>query len=134
MARLGVDARPPVLVDLALGPAVACLLAALATGHPAPLLRLLDARPMRKLGLSSYSLYLIHGPIVIVVYERVVAGRVPQGVPAFLVMVALAVPLTIVCARAFAAVFEIPFLRQRSSSRAVRRQPRQHPRPERVPV
>ena len=37
-------------VDLALGPAVACLLAGLATGRPAPLLRLLDARPIRNLG------------------------------------------------------------------------------------
>src|SRR6185503_13888739 len=44
-------------VDLALGPAVACLLAGLATGRPAPLLRLLDARPIRSLGASSYSLY-----------------------------------------------------------------------------
>src|SRR6201995_5018219 len=37
-------------VDLALGPAIACLLAGLATGHPAPLLRLLDTRPLRSLG------------------------------------------------------------------------------------
>ena len=34
------------------------------------LLRLLDVRPMRSLGSSSYSLYLTHGPIVVVVYER----------------------------------------------------------------
>jgi len=101
-------------VDLALGPAVGCLLAALATGHPAPLLRLLDARPMRNLGSSSYSLYLTHGPIVVVVYELIVAGRVPQGVPAFLVSLALAVPLTIVFARVFASVFEIPFRAHRS--------------------
>ena len=37
-------------VDLALGPAIACLLAGLATGRPAPLVRLLDARPVRGLG------------------------------------------------------------------------------------
>ena len=48
-------------VDLALGPAVACLLAAVATGHAAKLVRLLDARPIRSLGRSSYSLYLTHG-------------------------------------------------------------------------
>jgi peptidoglycan/LPS O-acetylase OafA/YrhL len=96
-------------VDLALGPAVACLLGALATGHPAPLLRLLDARPIRGLGASSYSLYLTHGPIVVVVYGKVVAGRVPQGVPAFVVSIALAVPLTIVFARLFASAFEAPF-------------------------
>ncbi len=101
-------------VDLALGPAIACLLASLATGRPAPLLRVLDARPIRNLGSSSYSLYLTHGPIVVVVCERIVAGRVRQGVPAFVVSLALVVPLTIVFARVFASVFEIPFRRRRS--------------------
>lgn len=101
-------------VDLALGPAIGCLLAGLATGQPASLLRLLDTRPMRSLGSSSYSLYLTHGPIVVVVYERFVAGRVPQGVPAFLVALAVVVPLTIGFARAFASVFEIPFRHRRS--------------------
>jgi peptidoglycan/LPS O-acetylase OafA/YrhL len=96
-------------VDLALGPSIACLLAGLATGHPAPLLRALDARPMRSLGASSYSLYLTHGPIVVVVYEEIVAGRVRQGVPAFLVSLAVVLPLTIVFARVFASVFETPF-------------------------
>jgi peptidoglycan/LPS O-acetylase OafA/YrhL len=100
--------------DLMLGPAVACLLAGLATGHPAPLLRLLDGRPLRSLGLSSYSLYLTHGPIVIVAYEEVVAGRVRQGAPAFLVTLALALPLTILFARVFASVFESPFRRRRN--------------------
>ena len=73
---------------------------------------------MRNLGSSSYSLYLTHGPIVVVVYEQVVAGRVHQGVPAFVVSLALAVPLTIVFARIFAAVFETPFRRRRSRSAA----------------
>src|SRR5436305_8334910 len=109
-------------IDLALGPAIACLLAGLATGHAAPLLRLLDARPVRTLGLASYSLYLIHGPIVVLVYEKIVAGRVGQGVPAFLVSLALVLPLTIVFARVFASVFETPFLRQRRPSGTVRRQ------------
>ena len=109
-------------VDLALGPAVACLLAGLATGRPAPLLRLLDARPIRNLGASSYSLYLTHGPIVVVVYEKIVAGRVRQGVPAFVVSLALVLPLTIVFARVFASVFETPF--RRSRSRCSHRGPR----------
>jgi peptidoglycan/LPS O-acetylase OafA/YrhL len=130
-ARLALAAAAPVLaiiawrgsvwtldhllwVDLALGPAVACLLAALATGRPAPLMRLLDARPMRDLGASSYSLYLTHGPIVVVVYEKVVAGRVRQGVPAFLVSLALVLALTIPFARVFASVFETPFRRSPS--------------------
>ena len=108
-------------VDLALGPAIACLLAALATGRPARLLRALDARPMRRLGSFSYSLYLTHAPIVAIVCERIVAGRVATGVPTFLVSLALVLPLTLGFARVFAAVFEIPFQRRRASSGTVRR-------------
>jgi peptidoglycan/LPS O-acetylase OafA/YrhL len=107
-------------VDLAIGPAIACLLAALATGHAARVRRVLDARPIRNLGLSSYSLYLTHAPIVVIVYERIVAGRVAQGVPAFAVTLAIALPLTIAFARLFAAVFEKPFLRGHVRSRAPR--------------
>jgi peptidoglycan/LPS O-acetylase OafA/YrhL len=146
-ARLALGAAAPVLatiwwqgsvwtldhlfwVDLALGPAIACLLAGLATGRPAPFLRLLDARPMRHLGSSSYSLYLTHGPIVVVVYEKLVAGRVRQGVPAFLVTLALVLPLTIVFARVFAAVFETPFRQHRSWPQDAGEQ---HPRVEGAP-
>lgn len=105
-------------VDIAFGPAVACLLAALATGHPAPLLRTLDAKPIHNLGLSSYSLYLTHAPLVAIVYEKIVAGRVSQGVPAFLVLLAITLPLTIGFAWLFASVFERPFMRPRSTRRA----------------
>ena len=80
-------------------------------------------RPIRNLGASSYSLYLTHGPIVVVVYETLVAGRVRQGVPAFALTLVLAVPLTIVFARVFASVFEAPFRRDRRS--------RAHPAPRR---
>jgi peptidoglycan/LPS O-acetylase OafA/YrhL len=118
-------------VDLALGPAIACLLAALATGRPARLLRLLDSRPLRSLGLSSYSLYLIHGPIVVVVYEEFVAGRFGHGVLAFAVTVALVVPLTIALARLFAALFEPPFRGLRALSYTVHWH---RPRAQRVPA
>jgi peptidoglycan/LPS O-acetylase OafA/YrhL len=108
-------------VDLALGPAIACVLAGLATGRPAALLRLLDARPMRSLGASSYSIYLTHAPIVVIVYEKIVAGRVAQGVPAFMVSLALVLPVTIVFSRFFASVFEPPFRQLRAWSRPGRR-------------
>jgi peptidoglycan/LPS O-acetylase OafA/YrhL len=109
-------------VDLALGPAIACLLAGLATVHAAPLLRQLDTRPIRPLGLSSYGLYLTQSPIVAIVYEVIVAGRVAQGVWAFTVTLAIALPLTVLFARIFASVFEIRFLQHRRSSGAARRQ------------
>jgi peptidoglycan/LPS O-acetylase OafA/YrhL len=100
-------------IDLALGPAIACLLAAVATDRPRPLVRLLDTRPLRSLGSFSYSLYLTHAPIVIAVYYGLVVGRVRQGVPIFLVLFVIVVPVTILFARLFAAVFEIPFQRHR---------------------
>ncbi len=118
-------------IDLALGPAIACLLAALATGRPARLLGWLDVRPMRSLGSFSYSLYLTHAPIVAIVCQRIVAGRVATGVPAFLVSLALALPLTIGFAKLFAAVFEIPFQKRRGWPGAARPH---RPRAQEVPA
>jgi peptidoglycan/LPS O-acetylase OafA/YrhL len=118
-------------IDLSLGPAIACLLASLATGRPARLLRALDARPIRSLGSFSYSLYLTHAPIVAIVCQRIVAGRVAAGVPFFLVSLAVVLPLTLGFARAFAAVFEIPFQRPRAATKT-RAQPA--PRAQRVPA
>ena len=72
--RLGVDARRPALGRPRAGPGGR--LPPDRAGHgpscpaPAPARR---ARPIRNLGLSSYSLYLTHGPIVVVVYEKIVA-------------------------------------------------------------
>jgi len=82
-------------VDLALAPAIACLLISLATGRPASLVRLLDARPLRGLGNSSYSLYLTHAPIIAIVYELVVARLFHPGAAAFFVSLALVLPLSV---------------------------------------
>jgi peptidoglycan/LPS O-acetylase OafA/YrhL len=98
-------------VDLALGPAVGCLLAAVATGRPAPLVRLLDSRPLRDLGGFSYSLYLTHLPVVVVGSAAVAAVGVERGVPSFLLSLAVVVPATVAFARVFAARFETPFQR-----------------------
>jgi hypothetical protein len=65
------------------------------------------------------------------VCERIVAGRVGRGVPTFLVSLALALPLTILFARVFAAVFEIPFQRRRSAPGP---SARPHPRAQGVPA
>lgn len=103
-------------VDLALAPAIACLLISLATGRPASLVRLLDARPIRGLGNSSYSLYLTHAPIIAIVYELIVARLLHPGTVAFFVSLAIVLPLTIAFARAFASVFERGFQRRRPSA------------------
>ncbi|HEY0495131.1 MAG TPA: acyltransferase [Kutzneria sp.] len=121
-------------VDLAAGPAVALLLVAVATRQPKPLVRLLDTRPVRSLGSFSYSLYLTHAPIVVVTYTFVVGPLFGTGLAAFGVMLLICVPVTVVFARAFAAIFEIPFVKHRSwaalrTSIATRRTPAPEPVP-----
>src|SRR2546429_6170633 len=98
---------------MAFGPAIGCLLAAVATCRARPLVRLLDTRPLRCLGSFSYSLYLTHAPIVIAVYYGLMQGRVRHGVTMFLVLCAIVLPLTVLFARLFAEVFELPFQRRR---------------------
>ncbi|MFE4964296.1 acyltransferase family protein [Streptomyces sp. NPDC056660] len=101
-------------IDLAIAPAMAMLLAAVATGRPAPLLRLLTTRPIRRLGDFSYSLYLIHLPIVMVVIRRVAPHFVSPGLPTFWFTLALALPVSVLGAWLFSRIFEMPFKRNRS--------------------
>jgi peptidoglycan/LPS O-acetylase OafA/YrhL len=101
-------------IDLAVGPAMAMLLAAVSTGRPAALVWLLESRPVRGLGRFSYSLYLTQLPIVLVVSRTLVAPHVASGLPAFWATLAVAAPVSLATARLFAAVFEIPFQRYHS--------------------
>jgi len=103
-------------VDIALGPAIGLLLVAVGSGRPAALVRVLESRPLARLGSFSYSLYLTHAPIVVMVCTGLVLGRVRQGVPSLLVSLAIVVPVTIAFAWLFACAFEFPFQRKRSGS------------------
>jgi peptidoglycan/LPS O-acetylase OafA/YrhL len=98
-------------LDLAVGPAIALFLAALATHRPSRLLRLLDCRPLHNLGGFSYSLYLIHMPIVALISTLIVEPRTASHLATFGLTVVLALPLCLTAARLFAAVFETPFRR-----------------------
>ncbi len=100
-------------LDLAWAPAIGCLLAAIATSRPRPVVRFLDSRLPRSLGSCSYSLYLTHVPIVIAVSYGLVLGRVATGTPTFFVLAAILLPVTVCFARLFAAVFELPFQQHR---------------------
>lgn len=103
-------------VDLAVAPAVALLLTALARGRARPAGAVLDVAPLRRLGAFSYSLYLVHAPVVVAVAELVVIPRVGTGTGALLLMLAIALPLALLVSRAFAAVFDLPFQRHKSWS------------------
>lgn len=101
-------------IGLAVAPSMALLIVAVATGRAAALQRLVDAVPLRILGSFSYSLYLIHMPIVKVVSKKFALPTLGHGLSAFWVTVAISVPVSILCAWLFALVFEIPFQRHRS--------------------
>jgi peptidoglycan/LPS O-acetylase OafA/YrhL len=101
-------------VDLAIAPAMTMLLAAVATGRPAVLVRFLMARPIRSLGNFSYSLYLIHLPIVMAVIRRIAPHFVAPGLPTFWFTVFLALPVSVLGAWLFSQLFEMPFKRNRS--------------------
>jgi peptidoglycan/LPS O-acetylase OafA/YrhL len=101
-------------VDVALGPAIALLVAAIATGRPHRMVSVLDSRPLRSLGSFSYSLYLVHAPIVVAWYILVIQPWLGHGTGAFLMALATGVPLAIIISRVFAAFFELPFTRNKS--------------------
>jgi peptidoglycan/LPS O-acetylase OafA/YrhL len=117
-------------IDLAICPAIALLLAALAAGQADLLTRLLTTRPLRALGSCSYSLYLIHVPIVLVVSRKLAAPYAAPGVTAFWVTLAVGVSLSVLAARLFARVFEAPFQRRREPASARPRLPSAQPQPE----
>ncbi len=101
-------------VDLAIAPAMTMLLLAIVSGRPAALIRLLDSRPLKRLGSFSYSLYLIHLPIVVVITLKVVIPWLGRGTASFTVTTLLAGGLSLAGAWLFAKLFESPFQRHRS--------------------
>ncbi|WP_063740084.1 acyltransferase family protein [Amycolatopsis jejuensis] len=101
-------------IDLLAAFPTAALLAGLAQGRPAWLVRFLDTKPLRALGSCSYSLYLVHVPIVAIVSRLLIGPHVPAGLPSFLLTAVIVVPVAVLFARGFAAVFELPFQRHRS--------------------
>ncbi|WP_436528766.1 acyltransferase family protein [Actinoplanes sp. HUAS TT8] len=105
-------------LDLSVGPAIALFLAALATHRPATVIRALDCAPLRELGRFSYSLYLIHMPVVALISTLLVRPHTGSHPTAFTVTVLLAIPVALAAARLFATVFETPFqhLRQRPAA------------------
>lgn len=101
-------------IDLAVIPAMVFLIMSVATGTAVSLRRLLDTKPMRSLGSFSYSLYLVHLPIVMIISRKLAMPYVGRGVGAFWLTLILSLVLSIPFAWGFAKLFELPFQRYRS--------------------
>jgi peptidoglycan/LPS O-acetylase OafA/YrhL len=110
---------PTALVDLALSVATAALLLRLTSNlmdrRQSALLDALAHRVSKKLGAFSYSLYLLHYPIVAGFYVQLrglglgVAGM-------FLWLTLLAVPTALVTSYGFFYIFELPFMAKRKGA------------------
>jgi peptidoglycan/LPS O-acetylase OafA/YrhL len=100
-------------MDLLFGIGVAGALTLMHAGGAAPARRLLASRTAIFLGLFSYSIYLIHDPILSVLSHYAFG---PLGLPPlamFAVTLAIGFPLILALCYGFHLLFEAPFLRHR---------------------
>jgi peptidoglycan/LPS O-acetylase OafA/YrhL len=95
-------------IDLAITPGLTMLILAVANGRRSGL------RHLDGLGRISYSLYLVHLPILTVLAKKVAPHYAEKGPHTWIFVVVAGVPLSLVAAWLFAQVFELPFQRHRS--------------------
>lgn len=97
--------------DLLAATIAACVLVA-ATVKKSLLWRtLLEWRPLVYVGISSYSLYLIHAPLLQLVWQFGIHPLALNPAMEFLLLCAVGLPVTLCCARWFFFLFERPFVR-----------------------
>ncbi|MFC4784707.1 acyltransferase family protein [Nocardioides sp. MAHUQ-72] len=120
-------------ITFLVGGATACLIAALTLGRLTWLRRLLASRALSGVGLFSYTIYLVHLPVLWLLWHFVVEPS-GLGVPGrFALLLALCVPAVIAFSYLFSLAFERPFLTHRtfrSSLDLVLRRGRTHPVPQ----
>lgn len=95
-------------IDLAITPGLTMLILAVANGRLGWMAR------FDGLGRISYSLYLIHLPILTVLAKKVAPHYAAKGAHTWFFVVVVGVPLSLAVAWLFAQVFELPFQRHRS--------------------
>jgi peptidoglycan/LPS O-acetylase OafA/YrhL len=103
-------------MDLLFGVGVACVLAVMYAGGITPARRVLTSRTALWLGLFSYSIYLIHDPIVGMLDKYAFGPMDLSPLATFGLTLALGLPVILALCYAFHLLFEAPFLRHRSLS------------------
>ncbi|MET9629205.1 acyltransferase [Lentzea sp. NPDC006480] len=101
-------------IDLLLGAGTACVLAALAGGHFEPLKDLLAHKIFSGVGLFSYSVYLVHLPLLWLTDHFVVEHLVSDKFARFGLLLVLGLTAVLGGSYLFHRVFERPFLENRS--------------------
>ena len=105
--------------DVVVGMATGCFLVAASTARHgcfcASIVRILEWRHAVLLGTFSYSLYLVHDPILAVV--RILWGHL-EGISLLGVLLGIGLPIAVLIAYGFSLVFERPFLPRRPNGPA----------------
>ncbi|GAA1954022.1 acyltransferase [Microbacterium deminutum] len=101
-------------LELVVGVIVALGLAALADGKSRRVRQILELRPAKWLGSISYSTYLIHAPLLLIVWTFVISDLAIGDVPRFFIFLALGLPLVLISSHFFSRWIEQPTQRHRS--------------------
>ena len=98
------------LTDLLVGLAAMCLLIVMSIRPSNPISRGLSPKFLVFVGSFSYSLYLVHAPLIQVIWQYGVKPLDLAAVPSFLLLELLGVPFIVAAAYLFHLVFERPFM------------------------
>lgn len=99
-----------VWLDVLAGLATASALIALCTKPQTRTARVLAVRPLAGLGLFAYSIYLVHAPVLQLVWLEWIAPLGLEDGTDFLLLLAAGVPVALAVSYGFFLVFERPFL------------------------
>jgi peptidoglycan/LPS O-acetylase OafA/YrhL len=97
------------LLDLLSACTAGCLLVTATIGNTAGVRSLFSIKPLVWVGKISFSLYLIHAPVIQVFWQYVIYPLHLSGTPAFAALGLIGVPLMLLAARVFYRYFEAPF-------------------------
>ena len=100
-------------VDLVFGAGIACLMAVMYSGGAGQLRRVLGSRVGLRLGLFSYSIYLVHGPLLALADVKILRPLHMSPLLTFAILLLVAVPVILVVCYGFHLVFEAPFVARR---------------------
>jgi peptidoglycan/LPS O-acetylase OafA/YrhL len=103
-------------LDLLVGAATAAGLVSLTRGGGDRIRRVLDSRLLVALGQFSYSLYLIHSPLLLAAWLLVIEPLSLSLDGKILLMLTVVVPIVVLLAWGFSMLFERPFLNTRLPS------------------
>jgi peptidoglycan/LPS O-acetylase OafA/YrhL len=105
--RVSIEHWP--LLDLIVGTGTAALLLAATRAPRGMITRAFSWNPLVWVGKSSYSLYLIHAPLLQLLWLALRPFGLGSGI-IFILLMTLGVPLILVAANLFYRVFEVPFM------------------------